>query len=143
MIELFVGLKIPDTVAITSLNTIKRMGYVDVKNVCRELYYQFDVDQDSGFFEKISKVDILVNANKNTYHNKLIKKSGTVYIMVFDKLDNCANLQSTLINRLGFNNIKSMRQGILWMLETGSVNTAKKIAENLLCNKHYQKYTLM
>ena len=40
--ELFVGLKIPDTTAITAFHTIERMGY-KIKNLKRNIYYKFDI----------------------------------------------------------------------------------------------------
>ena len=58
--ELFVGLKIPDTTAITTFKTIKKLGY-NISKLKREIYYKFE-GEDS---EKLGKVDVLINANKN------------------------------------------------------------------------------
>src|SRR3989338_1904119 len=64
--ELLVGLKIPDTTAITAFHTLERMGFSTVKSLERMDYYLFNFDGDFDVFkEKIVKVDILVNANKH------------------------------------------------------------------------------
>ena len=68
-IEMFVSLKVPDNVAITTFNTLKRMGYNKLKKLERSDYYKFDVKGNVEDFKKqISNTDILVNANKHNFY---------------------------------------------------------------------------
>ncbi|MBW2988749.1 hypothetical protein KY358_00360 [Candidatus Woesearchaeota archaeon] len=139
--ELFVGLKIPDTTAITALNTIKRMGY-PVEKLKRQLYYSFDIEGDlESFRKKIGKTDILVNANKNTHSTKLEKKKDAVYILVKDTGDSCSSLLKTL-HSLGLKGIRSMEKGVLWELHTDK-ETAIEIADKLLYNENYQEIEVL
>ncbi len=141
-VELFVGLKIPDTTAITTLHTIEKMGY-NVKKVKREFYYKFDIDGDKeNLKKKIGKVDILVNANKNKYSTEL-EKEDAVYILIQEIDDECESLLTTLRDRLGFTEIKKMEKGVLWILDIDSKEKAKEIAEKLLYNEHYQNYKIL
>src|SRR3989338_10088068 len=74
-VEMFVSLKVPDNVAITAFNALKRMGYDKLKSLERSDYYRFDIkDNSEDFKEKISNVDILVNANKHKYNFELNNK---------------------------------------------------------------------
>jgi len=134
--KLFVGLKIPDTTAITTFHTIEKMGY-SIKGVKREMYYEFDSD----FSDKVGNVDVLVNANKNKFSLKLEKEEGAVYILVKDTDDKCSGLMKTLY-KLGFD-IKKMEKGILWALFVDSEEIAKEIASKLLFNDNYQEIEIL
>ncbi|MBW2980885.1 hypothetical protein KY360_05710 [Candidatus Woesearchaeota archaeon] len=141
-VELFVGLKIPDTTAITTFHTLERMGF-DIKKLKRQIYYKFDIDGDAkAFAKKVNKVDVLVNANKNTFANELKKEEEAVYVLVKDRDDKCEGLLSTLKQRLGLKEIKSMEKGILWALFVDEEN-AKEIARKLLYNEHYQEIQIL
>jgi phosphoribosylformylglycinamidine (FGAM) synthase PurS component len=136
MIELFVSLKIPDTTAITTFHTIERMGY-KVEKVKRELYYKFEVEgNEKKVAEKIGKVDVLVNANKNKYSNKLEREEGAVYVLVKDTEGDNSGLFTTL-HKLGLNGIKSVEKGVLWALFMEEED-AKEVADKLLHNENYQ-----
>jgi len=142
-IGLFVGLKIPDTTAITTLHTIEKMGFA-VSKVKREMYYKFEVEGDaSKFAAKVGKVDILVNANKNKYSDKLEKEEGMFYILVKDTDDDCGSLLHTLQERLGLKEIKKMEKGVLWCLKVDSLDKAKEIASKLLFNENYQEMEVL
>lgn len=155
-IELFVSLKVPDNVAITAFNTLKRMGFKELKNLERSDYYKFDIkDNAEDFKEKISNVDILVNANKHKYNFELNNNNKTniknnnlkkINILVQD-LGNGTALLSTLKERLGFTNIKKLEKGILWTMHFDKKANAKKISmgitKNLLMNESYQKYQIL
>ena len=156
-VEMFVSLKVPDNVAITALNTLKRMGY-KLKELEKADYYEFNVEGDAESFKKqISNTDILVNANKHKYNfdldndkNNKKQNKNTNYkkinILVQD-LDDGSNLLSTLRERLGFANIKKVEKGILWTMHFDKKTNAKKIAvditKNLLMNENYQKYKIL
>ena len=139
MIELFVGLKIPDTTAITTFHTIEKMGY-KVSKVKREIYYKFDAEKDVS--SKLGKVDVLVNANKNKFSLKLEKEEGAFYVLVKDSDDKCSGLLKTL-HKLGLTEIKSMEKGVLWVLYVDSLDIAKKIASKLLFNGNYQEVEIL
>ncbi|MFH2028611.1 MAG: hypothetical protein ABIJ08_05705 [Nanoarchaeota archaeon] len=141
VVELFVGLKIPDTTAITTFHTIEHMGY-KIDRIKRLTYYKFDIDGDlEKFKKKIAKVDIVVNANKNTSEFGL-KEEG-FNILVNDIDDRCVGLLSTLKDRLGLKEIKSIEKGVLWSLKVDSKKTAEEIAKNLLFNENYQEAKLL
>ncbi|MDP6139237.1 MAG: hypothetical protein QGI89_04030 [Candidatus Woesearchaeota archaeon] len=155
-IELFVSLKVPDNVAITTFNTLKRMDYKKLKKLERSDYYKFDVkDNIEEFKKQISNTDILINSNKhkhnfdlnnNTNNKKNNIKYKKINILVQD-LDNGNSLLSTLKERLGFTNIKKLEKGILWTMYFDKKTNAKKIAvditKNLLMNENYQKYKIL
>ena len=67
-VEMIVSLKVPDTTAITALQTLKKIGFGKITDVKRKDYYKFLIEEDENKFkDKICKVDILVNANKHAY----------------------------------------------------------------------------
>lgn len=156
-IEMFVSLKVPDNVAITAFNTLKRMGY-KLKELERSDYYKFDAEGDVENFKKqISNTDILVNSNKNKCNfgldnDKNSKKQDKnsnykkINVLVQD-IDNGSSLLSTLKERLGFTNIKKVEKGVLWTMYFDKKLQTKKIAvditKNLLMNENYQKYKIL
>ena len=147
-IELIVSLKVPDTTAITALQTLQKIGFNRIKNIKRDDYYKFLIENDENNFKnKICKVDILVNANKHSYAFS-IKKENNVKILVKNINDDGSGILSTLKNRLGFKNIKKVEKGTLWSLTIDAdENEAKKIAEKaakeLLVNENYQMYEIL
>lgn len=144
-IEMFVSLKVPDNVAITAFNAIKTIGFKKLKKLERSDYYKFEINDDvTGFKEKISNVDILVNANKHKHNFEL--NNEKINILIQD-IGNGTALLSTLRERLGFDNIKKLERGILWTMHFDKKANAKKtavdIAKSLLMNENYQKYKLI
>ena len=153
---MFVSLKVPDNIAITAFNTLKRMGYNKLKKLERSDYYKFDVkDNIEEFKKQISNTDILINSNKhkhnfdlnnNTNNKKNNIKYKKINILVQD-LDNGNSLLSTLKERLGFTNIKKLEKGILWTMYFDKKVQARKIAvditKNLLMNENYQKHNIL
>lgn len=151
--ELFVNLKVPDNTAITAFHTLERMGYNKLKKIERQDYYKFEFSGDvKDFQNKVSKVDILVNANKHNCSFNLDKNNEDrnykkISILVQD-LDNGSGLLPILKNRLGSKNIKKMEKGVLWSLfidsdEKEAENTAAEITKNLLMNENYQKFKVV
>ena len=145
-VELFVGLNIPDTTAITTFHAIERMGY-KIGKVKREIYYKFEIEGDAEkFAKKVSKVDVLVNANKNKFSNALDKDSDAVYVLVSDTDDKCEGLMHVLKERLGLSEIKSMKKGVLWALYIDAddkESIAKEIGDKLLHNENYQEMKIL
>ena len=147
-VELAVSLKMSDTTAITALQTLQKLGFKKIKNVKRYFYYRFTIDgNEEDFKNKISKVDILVNANKHSFDFE-IKKEDYVKIMVKNTDDDSSGLLSILKNRLGFSSIKKIESAVMWGLSIeGDEKEAKKIAEkaakDLLVNENYQEFTML
>jgi phosphoribosylformylglycinamidine (FGAM) synthase PurS component len=151
-VELIVGLKIPDTTAITAFHTLENIGYKELKNLKREEYYKFEIEGDvEDFKNKISKVDILVNANKNDFKFEVENEENDYFnIKVLIKnIDNGKGILKTLQERLGFENIKKIEKGVLWTLSLKvkdikeAMKIADKITHNLLRNEHYQTYKIL
>lgn len=154
---MLVSLKVPDNIAITAFNTLKRVGYKELEYLERSEYYKFEISGDKNRFKKeISNADILVNANKHKVsfllekNDKKIKNHENehkiISVLVQD-MDNDSSLLSTLKERLGFNNIKKLEKGILWTIyfykgaDSGKI--ALDITKNLLINEHYQKFKII
>jgi len=154
-IEMFVSLKMPDNIAITAFNTLKRMKYKQLIKLEKSDYYKFEVkDNVEDFKKKISQVDILVNSNKNKYsfslkenNNKKQNKNIKIISILVKDLDIGTGLLSTLRERLGLAEIKKLDKGILWTMYFYKTTNAKKIAfqitKSLLMNENYQKYKLL
>ncbi len=151
IIEMFVSLKAPDNVAITAFNALKRMGYDELIALERSDYYKFDISgAKKKFKDEISKVDIIVNANKHKFSfsidNNKDKDYKKVNVLVQD-LDNGSGLLSTLRERLGIKDIKSAEKGVLWAMNFNKGADAEKnvldITKNLLMNENYQKFRIL
>jgi len=147
-VEMIVSLKVPDTTAITALQTLQKIGFNKIKSVKREDDYKFLIEgDDKNFKDKICKVDILVNANKHSYEFS-ISKENDIKILVKNINDDGAGMLATLKNRLGFKNIKAVEKAVLWSLsadanEDEARRIAEKAAKELLVNDNYQEYTIL
>ena len=144
-IKLFVGLKIPDTTAITAFNTLRKMG-INVEKLEREDYYEFEwLNNAEDFIRRIQEVDILVNANKNYSkafeYDKMQKDDDSVWVVVKDK-EKDTNLLNTLRERLGFHDIAEMHKGVLWKIKASRIAADMAVRE-LLFNPHYQEYEIL
>ena len=147
-IEMIVGLKVPDATAITALQTLKKMGLLKIIDAKRADYYKFQIDDDARKFkDKISKADILVNANKHSFTFS-IPKDKSIKLLVKNLNGGENSILSTLKLRLGFKNIKKAEKGTLWMLyidgdRKESMRIAEKAALDLLVNEHCQDFTVL
>jgi phosphoribosylformylglycinamidine (FGAM) synthase PurS component len=147
-VEFIVGLKVPDNTAITALQALWKLGYEKIREINRADYYKFLIDEDvDKFREKISKVDILVNANKHFFEFSL-QKNASIRILVKNTNNEGIGLLAILKKRLGFKNIANLEKGVLWSLKIdANENDARKIAERackeLLVNEHYQEYLIL
>lgn len=145
-VEMIVSLKVPDNTAITTLQILQKIGFNSIKDIKKADYYRFSIEGDENKFrEKISKVDILVNANKHSCDFS-ISKDNTAKILVRNINDDGISLLSTLKNRLGFKDIKKIEKGTLWSLVIEAENAAKiaeKAAKDLLVNEHYQEFRII
>src|SRR3989338_6053479 len=147
IIEMIVSLKVPDTTAITALQTLQKIGFSKIKDVKRADYYKFFIEgNEEKFKNQICRVDILVNANKHSYSFSMPR--GNVSILVKNINDAGTGLLSTLKKRLGLTNIKKIEKGTLWILDINAdYNELNKIAEKaareLFVNENYQKYRIL
>ena len=152
-IEMVVSLKVPDTTAITVLQTLQKLGFKKIKDVRRYFYYKFTIEgNEEQFKNKISKVDIIVNANKHSVEFTL-KKNAILgncifFVLVKNTDDDGSGLLSTLKNRLGFSNIKKVESGVIYGLQIDSdakesIKIAGKAAKDLLVNENYQEYIIL
>ena len=147
-IEMIVSLKVPDTTAITALQTLQKIGFSKIKDVKRADYYKFFIEGDEEKFKsQICKADILVNANKHSYAFS-VPKDSTTKILVNNINDDGSSILSTLKNRLGFGSIKKAEKAVLWSIAIDAdENEAKKIAEKaakeLLVNENYQEFEVL
>ncbi|MBI1934849.1 phosphoribosylformylglycinamidine synthase subunit PurS [Candidatus Woesearchaeota archaeon] len=147
-IEMVVSLKVPDTTATTAFQTLQRIGFRKIKGIKRSDYFKLSFEGDAGEFKnKISKVDILVNANKH-FFAFLIEKNADAKILVKNTDDDGSGLLSVLKNRLGFDKIKSVEKATLWELsidadEKEKLKIAEKAAKELLTNENYQEFEIL
>ena len=147
-VEMIVSLKVPDTTAITVMQTLHKIGFGKIKDVKRADYYKFYFEgYEQKFKNSISKVDTLVNANKHLFEFS-IKNDGQAKLLVKNINDGGSGILSTLKNRLGFNNIKKVEKGTLWSLradanEKEARKIAEKAAKELLVNENYQEYIIL
>lgn len=152
-IELFVRLVIPDTTAITTFHTLKKLGFKELEKIKREDYYYFEVDSDfDSFVKKITKVDVIINVNKHKFRIKLAgeePETNNVAYVIVKNIDNGGGLLNLLKNRFGFKEIKALATGTFWtlhfnILDKEKINElTKKISETLLYNKHYQEIKII
>ena len=148
-LKLYVGLKIPDTTAITALNTLQRMGYKTIESLERFQFYEFQASDVSSLKEKLAKVDLLVNANKHfaivALEGEEPREEGFVYVLVKNKGETNEGLLSTLKNRLGFKELQSVTCGTLWKMHIADPDAkalAEDVAKDLLASPHYQEFSV-
>lgn len=146
-LKMFVGLKIPDTTAITALNTLKRMGYSSVGKLERFQYYEFTCANPELLTDRLAKIDILVNANKNyAIVGTESHEEGFTYLLVKNKGETHEGLLSTLQNRLGLKEIQSVSVGTLWkmhIVDPDPKKVAEEVAKELLVSPHYQEVVVL
>lgn len=149
-LELFVSLKVPDNVAISSYQALSRMGFSGVKKIERKTYFKFELTGNvKDFKKKITQVDLIVNANKHKYDFSLNESDYNFKKLnvLVQNLENGSGLLTILKERLGFKNIKKIEKGILWTLyfekQSNAEEITNEITKNLLMNDNYQKFRVM
>lgn len=149
---MIVGLKIPDTTAKSALQAFKDQKIHEINDLQRWIYYEFEHSGSSKEFgRRAARIDILVNANKNTV--KILESKANLKemlspraaVIVEDIDDKSASLTSTLRDRLGLQELNGLRKGVLWAITASG--DSKRISEyavkNLLYNIHYQTYEVI
>ena len=152
-VEMIISLKVPDNTAITTLQTLQKIGFNKIKDVKRADYYKFLIKGDEEKFkEKISKVDILVNVNKHFVAFEIKKnasqKACIFFVTVKNVNDDGSGILSILKNRLGFKSIKNVEKAVLWNLvidadEKSARQIAEKASKELLVNENYQEFEIL
>ena len=152
-VEMFVKLLMPDTTAITTFHTLENMGFKSLKKLERLDYYKFSVEDNVNleeFKNKISKVDVLVNANKHKASFVLPEAKNDMFKVVTQSIENDAEgLLGVLRNRLNFKDVAKMEKGVLWVFtikndsKEESSKKAEEMTKSLLINRHYQKYRMV
>lgn len=143
MVEMYVDLVVPDNIAITAFNTLKDMNF-PIKKLTRYEYYK--IKGQEGIFDKLSKVDILVNANKNRAYQEIKCEPNQVKVIVKDTPNPGQGILSTLQNRLGIEGVDNIEKGQCWVLEIDDDNRkeiAEKITKELLANENYQEIEIL
>ena len=137
-IELFVELIVTDNTARTAFSTLQNMGFKEITKLKRYEYYAFLTAED--IFDKLTKVDLLVNANKHRALKTVPLEKDQALVIVKDSENNGSGVLHTLTHRLGFEGINSVEKGVAWVLtiEGNRKIVAKKAAEQLLMNEHFQ-----
>lgn len=152
-IDMTVGLKIPDTTAITAFKALQRMGIKELKSLKRHQYYRFRVSGDpSSAAEQLGRTDIIVNANKNTFFTKPAgdpfpqEDTGlfTIRVLVKDLENSDRGLPQVMRQRLGMGFVESAETGVLWTMGFDAERErAWKIARDLgnrfFANLNYQE----
>lgn len=150
--EMTVGLKIPDTTAITAFKALQRMGVKGLKGLKRSDYYRFRVSCDIGEASgRLGKTDVIVNANKNTFHAKPAGKPFpeedwdllTIRVLVKDSQGN-QGLLRTLRDRLGMGFVEGLETGVLWTLgfdagKERAWKTARDLGNRFFANLNFQE----
>ncbi len=152
-IEMVVSLKVPDTTAITALQTLQKLGFNKIKDIKRADYYKFSIEGDvEKFKSQICKVDILVNANKHSFEFEIKKNASfetcVFFVIVKNINDDGGGILAALKNRLGFKNIKKVEKATLWSLaieaeQKEALKIADKAVKELLVNENYQEYFIL
>ena len=144
IVEMLVGLKIPDSTALSARQALHEMGFRQLSGLARYAYYSFEVEGSAEQFrKKISGVDILANANKHSVSFGMPREGIRALVQDREKPD---GLMSTLRERLGVREIKGMGVGTLWVFSIDGKSqkeAAKRMTEELLVNPHYQRYSFL
>ena len=143
-VELIVSLKVPDNTALTALQVLHNLGFSQIKDLKRADYYRFIFDGTiANFKKKISKVDMIVNANKHSIDFS-VKDDGSQKVLVRDMDDDGSGLIALLNSRLGIREVESVIKGVLWSFFTDNPDVAsEKAVKELLSNENYQEYSIL
>jgi phosphoribosylformylglycinamidine (FGAM) synthase PurS component len=155
LINLRVGLKIPDAEAATVKNTlVRRLSYGKVlEDVKKERLFSIQVD--SGDPEELARAFAreLVNENKESHKvliDRLECEEGYVPVKVSLHIEDgeAIAIRDRLRKRLGYQNVVDGKKATGWklsfrLLRPEAEITAREIAEKLLINPHKDSYEIM
>ncbi|MBE7559275.1 hypothetical protein HS125_10130 [bacterium] len=149
--QVLVSLKIPDAVANTALNTIRRrMNLTEVASLSRAEWWcaEFDdacPDPQDRLRALVERTGLFMNPNKHRY--QLIEgatpppaPAGAAHILVVDREDTvgAAAQEAARAHPLAGGALRTLRRGVLWTLaaQPGQGKTSRQIAEELAVSTH-------
>lgn len=140
-IEFLVDLIITDNEAQTLETALRQLGYNNIK-VKRFTHWEVvSIDQSKEFIDELIKSGELLNTNKEIPYIKHRAKSKEqnyqLLVRYRDDFMGQGKL-ATLNNRLGFKQIKSVKQGVLWEIECSEADWQKILESNILANPYAQ-----
>ena len=134
--ELLVDMIITDNEAVTIENALKQSGFENVE-IKKKVYWEIKTDDLD--LDAVIKSGELLNTNKEN----IVEKLGEDYynLLVMYK----GNAQGkekafTLKHRLGFDNIKDIKKGILWQIKCQKKDLDQILATNIFYNPFSQEY---
>ncbi|MDP2586422.1 MAG: phosphoribosylformylglycinamidine synthase subunit PurQ, partial [Candidatus Komeilibacteria bacterium] len=143
-LEILVDLIITDNEAQTLQTALAGLGYNNVK-VRRLTHWEVtSSDQSPEFVDDLIKSGELLNTNKEIPISKIqfTKKfqitNHNLLVRYKDDFVGQGKL-STLTNRLGFGQIKSIKQCVLWSIECSDFDWQSILASNILANPYSQQ----
>lgn len=160
LIELAVGLKVPDNVEITALRTLRALS-INVASLKRWEYYSFEIDDnmEEQLRETLLSVDVIVNANKNyalwidneqadmdKNHPRYMGRLPSFLVLVEEQDPADEHLLRIISERLLIGGVKHVERGTLWRISTPEKEgegIVRQALEQLLFNRHYQKYKIL
>ncbi|MCX6785751.1 MAG: phosphoribosylformylglycinamidine synthase I [Candidatus Komeilibacteria bacterium] len=141
-LEILVDLIITDNEAQTLETALTGLGYNNIK-VSRMAHWEVETSEQSAkFIDELIKSGELLNTNKEIpYINDSSKlKAQSHKLLVRYAADFVGQGKvSTLTNRLGFKQIKSIKQGVLWSIDCSAADWQKILASNILANPYSQE----
>ncbi len=155
--------KLYDLVAKSAKATLLEMGYKELCNVEREIYFSFDIlaENKEGaeliVSKMVKKTTLFVNPNKDTYKIGRIKseirvlllasarnpKSEIVDVLIWYINDKRGETIRNSLKNQGFERVLSVSQGELWHLFLSQKGLAPSIIKGLLVNPHSQRYEII
>ena len=165
--QVHVTLKIPDAVARTAENSMRRrMGLSDLGKLSRAEWWVVEFaddcsDAEARLVSLVEKTSLFLNPNKHRYtiHSGKTPSvdAGVCVILVEDKEDLAGRASEEAIRRhpLAGGQVERVHRGTLWMVasESGAPADSRRLAEavatstdrthGLLANPHYQNVTLL
>lgn len=134
--NVLVHLKIPDNTAFTTHRALQDLGF-NVDKVERADWYEIETTLTESEVKKLwETADVLANTNKHRI--EVCEKLPVYSVVVFEEGN--AQVLVTLKHRFNINSITSMKKGVWWNITPNK--DIKKITEELLYSKHYQKYEI-
>lgn len=146
-VEMIVSLKVPDTTAITALQTLQKIGFDKINNIERAEYYKFLIEGDEEKFKKkICKVDILVNANKHSYDFSIQKNNNVRILVKSTKIKDFRDTSKIKIllcrKSKGVSRTKNQKDFLVNINENGSILSTLKKRLGFKNIKNVEKATL-
>ncbi|MDP2586978.1 MAG: phosphoribosylformylglycinamidine synthase I [Candidatus Komeilibacteria bacterium] len=140
-LEILVDLIITDNEAQTLQTALVGLGYNNIK-VSRYAHWEVQSsDQSEKFIDDLIKSDELLNTNKEIPHvndQSFLPSTNHQLLVRYNQDFVGQGKLATLTNRLGFKQISSVKQGVLWSIDCSASDWQKILASNILANPYSQ-----